>query len=284
MKPINSLTNIYDKYDVILLDLWGVVHDGLELYPGVQDTLIQLKKAGKKVIMLSNAPRRSEKVKARLKELGIDKTLYDEVVTSGEVGVRWLAEGKAKWGKNYYYLGDEKDADVINGMDYQRASSPENADFLLNVGFGANNTQLSESLPVLKDCKKNNLPMLCLNPDLEVVKMNGDRHPCAGALAREYEKMGGAVEWFGKPYSNVYERCVELLGSVSKDRMLMVGDSLETDIPGAKKFGIDSILITGGLLKNETLQKITALCAEKNLDPTYVIPGFQWEVTSGLAR
>lgn len=271
MQSIKNLAAIADKYDLFLLDLWGVVHDGTHLYDGVQEALVFLHAKNKKVIFLSNAPRRSHKVKAVLKSLGVGEEYYLDAVSSGEVGYQWLADGKAPWGKRYFYIGPAKDADVLDGLDYIRVDDLKQADFLLNVGFGSEEQTTSDFTMLLRAAKSQGTPMLCLNPDLEVVKITGERFPCAGVIGRQYEAMGGAVTWFGKPYPEVYEYCLEE-AHVEKSRMIMVGDSLETDIPGGQNYGIDTLLITGGILKHESQARIAEMCLAAGLRPTYTAP------------
>lgn len=274
MKQLSSFSPLIDRYDAFLLDLWGVVHDGEQLYPGVRDTLVSLRRAGKQVIFLSNAPRRARKVAAVLTRLGVEPSLYDAIVSSGEAGFHWLEEGKAPWGKRYYFIGPQRDADVLHGLDFTPAETLEEADFLLNVGFGSEESCSEDLSPLLCAAQLRGLPMLCLNPDLEVIRMNGTREPCAGVLAKEYEHLGGSVTWFGKPYSAVYERCHHLLNGLDKTRILAVGDSLETDIPGAKRFGVDSALILGGILKGRTIADIEEECMALALRPAYLVPQF----------
>jgi HAD superfamily hydrolase (TIGR01459 family) len=275
MPSVSGLSALTTRYDALLLDLWGVVHDGSQLYPGVHDTLVALRKSGNKIIMISNAPRRANVVEGVLNRLGIEKPLYDGVISSGEAGYAWLAAGKAPWGKKYFYIGPNKDLGVLGGLDFVQVQSLSQADFVLNVGFGEDNRPMEETLPVLREAKEKNLPMLCLNPDLLVIKMNGERHPCAGALAKEYEALGGKVTWFGKPYAAVYDAAMTWLGNIPKQKILAVGDSLETDIPGAQNYGIDSLLITGGILKGDSEAEIAAECAKMKLIPTYILPAFR---------
>lgn len=277
MKPVTGISTIIANYDALILDLWGVVHDGSHLYPGVHETLGRLRKEGKKIIMLSNAPRRAETVEQKLNQLGIEKELYDGVLSSGEEGYQWLKSKACAWGKRYYYIGPPKDAGVLAGLDYQRVDDIKQADFLLNVGYGDDNHPLDEFTPLLRAARAGGLPMLCLNPDLEVVKISGERYPCAGAIAKQYEQMGGQVKWFGKPYPAVYERCMSMLGNVPKERVLMVGDGLGTDILGAQQFGIDSALVTGGLLKHESTTAINDLCLRQGVHPTYAVAGLEWK-------
>src|SRR5262249_46627705 len=162
----------------------------------------------KKVIFLSNAPRRSHKVVTVLEKLGVESSLYLEAISSGEMGYRWLKDNTA-WGKHYLYLGPGKDADVLDGLDYKRTDDLKRADFLLNVGFGSEEQSGDDWMPLLRGAKSAGLPMLCLNPDLVVVKQSGERYACAGELAGLYEQIGGKVIWFGKPYPEVYDYCLE---------------------------------------------------------------------------
>lgn len=274
MTPLVSISGIVDKYDLFLLDLWGVVHDGSHLYPGVKNVLEMLKEKKKSVIFISNAPRRSYKVKAVLSTLGVTEDLYLDAVSSGEVGYNWLADGNAQWGRKYFYIGPGKDADVLDGLDFDRVDDVKQADFLLNVGFGSEEQTTDDYTMLLRAGRSIGLPMLCLNPDLEVVKITGEHFPCAGVLGRQYEAMDGSVTWFGKPYKEVYDFCLEKM-DVPKGRILAVGDSLETDIPGGQAYGVDTMLVTGGILKKKTPQEIEAECRKLGLQPTYIADGLR---------
>lgn len=276
MNGISGLSVIAGDYDAFILDLWGVIHDGTQLYPGVHEALVRLRQSGKKVIMLSNAPRRAAKVERVLNALGIERELYDMVLSSGEAGWQWFASGEAELGTRYYYIGPDKDTDVMDGLGYERVYDLQQADFVLNVGFGSDEPIADEHAPQLEEALARKLTMVCLNPDLEVVKISGERFACAGVMAHQYVAMGGDVVWFGKPHRAVYEQCLSALGKMSKKRIVAVGDSLETDIPGALGFGIDCVLITGGILKDKSLNEVDHLCAELKLEPTYVAARFSW--------
>ena len=128
---------------------------------------------------------------------------------------------------------------------------------------------------LLRAASKMKLPMLCLNPDLEVVKISGERFPCAGVLAQDYIRLGGKVTYFGKPHAAIYARCMEWLSPAPKERILAVGDGIGTDIAGAVAFGIDSVLVTGGIL-HKASESLEAQCARHNANPTYVTGAFSW--------
>lgn len=296
MQHLPKLSPIADHYDAFLMDLWGVVHDGSHLYPGAHEALTQLKRAGKKIIMVSNAPRRATKAAQVLTQLGVEPHLYDAVITSGEMGYLWLSGdvGMGGWGENggnssphlhistsshpfYYYIGPSKDADVLAGLDYQRVDDIKAADFLLNVGFGSEEESSQDWQMLLRGARGLKLPMLCLNPDFEVVKISGEHYPCAGVLAADYEKLGGQVKYFGKPFPEVYEWCMQFLfpPQGGKEKVLAIGDGIATDIAGAVGFGIDAALVTGGILKKKA-QDLEALCAKHNAVPKYVLPALVW--------
>ncbi|NBX04342.1 MAG: TIGR01459 family HAD-type hydrolase [Alphaproteobacteria bacterium] len=274
-KNLVKFLDIAQNYDAFLLDLWGVIHDGSALYPGVGEALKTLAEKNKKIIFLSNAPRRAAKVKRVLAGFGIAENSYLDVVTSGEAGHQWLAKNSA--GQKYFFIGSDRDLDVMDDLPCTRVHTLEEADFLLNVGFTtepAERIRTDEMMHELPAAVTLGLPMLCLNPDLEVVKITGERFPCAGVIAKEYERIGGQVRWFGKPHDNVYQHCFHLLAGMPKNKILGVGDSLDTDISGAKNAGIDSVLITGGILHQKTAQEIAALCEQANLSPTFTLPTF----------
>lgn len=281
MQHLSGLGPLLDSYDAFLLDLWGVIHDGNALYPGVKDTLAEMHAKGKRIIFLSNAPRRGEKARQRLLELGISVDIAREVITSGEAAFLHLAQGQEAW-RRFAFCGPERDLDLLQGLPHTM-TGPDTADFILNVGFTDDNEPVSYWMPLLEAARARHLPMLCVNPDRIVVRLSGEVLPCAGQLADAYIAMGGEVHYFGKPYPDVYTLCFSRLEGIPKARVLAVGDSLETDILGANGAGIDSALITGGILKPALfpqgstslhLATLAHLCAEHAATPDYTLPGF----------
>lgn len=258
-----NITEIAKNYDYFILDIWGVIHDGSQTYPRVLEQLKYLRQLGKKVCFLSNAPRRSSKVAEVLKKFGITEDLYDFIITSGEATFLFLQENQNNSTKlqhligttpnsfHYYYIGPEKDADLLNGLGYKATIDAAQADFVVATGFDHDLSTIEEKLPQLSEAKKNNLTMICVNPDLIVVKQNGLELICAGLMALEYKKMGGKVVYFGKPYNLVYEQVFRLFSNPDKTKVLAIGDGIETDILGANKNGIDSALVAGGILAGE---------------------------------
>ena len=275
-------------YDALIVDLWGVVHDGVATYPGARDCLARLRDEGKRVIILSNAPRRAARVVAVLARLGVEEGLYDRVVTSGEATRAALARRADPWyaalGRAYLFIGTEGDGGLLDGLDYHAAADAESADFVLNIGPAYDMRGIEDYDGVLRRARARGLPMVCANPDLAVIR-GGRREPCAGELAARYAALGGEVRHQGKPYPLIYEMCFEALGDVDRRRILAVGDSLETDIAGARAAGIDALLVTGGLLADAwgaeraappDERRLAAACAAAGVTPTAAVAEFVW--------
>ena len=273
---MSALKTVLSKYDAFLIDLWGVIHDGTNLYPGVLETLEHLQRANKPIIFLSNAPRVAEKAIANLERLRIGRGLYRDVVTSGQVAHDWLRDA-TPFGKNYYYLGPGKDEDIIADLaHYVKTPEPEDADFILCTGYEYDFQPHEEALPLLARLLDAELPMVCTNPDLVVVKQDGTVQLCAGEIAGEYARMGGDVTFIGKPHPEVYAVSRALLGG---GKILAIGDNPLTDIAGANAAGIDCLLITGGILSNEEggqpqAEDAINMCRLTGSTPTYVLPSF----------
>lgn len=250
MKTIQHFSTILPQYDSFILDLWGVVHDGTAMYPGAKECMQQMQAAGKQVVILSNAPRRAAKAQVVLDALGVGRDLYQGIYTSGEVAYQQLGQGKLDLGRRYLFIGPQRDADVLDGLGLERVFALDQADFLLNVGFGSEQDETANVSELLGNAQQKNIPMLCLNPDLHVVKITGERFECAGVIAADYKAIGGVVHYYGKPYSAVYDVVHAALGHAEKRSILAIGDGPDTDIRGAVSFGVDSLLITGGIMKH----------------------------------
>lgn len=275
LNSITSLASVSDQYDAFIIDLWGVIHDGTQMYPGAAAALAHLHAAGKPVCFLSNAPRTADKAIRVMDALGVPREHYAHMVTSGQVAHDWL-QNESPWGRHYYYLGPSKDEDVLSGLPYESVDM-DAAGFVLNTGFEEDFQPEDEILPTLHKLLARKLPLLCINPDLEVVKQDGTRMLCAGWVAETYARMGGDVTFIGKPYAKVYDTAIRLVGAGK--HILAIGDNLYTDIRGANAKALDSLLITGGILKSEhgeipSPAILAALCAEAGATPTYVAEGF----------
>lgn len=284
MQHIQNISDISNAYDGYIIDLWGVIHDGLELYPGVIDTLKHMRAHKKSILFLSNAPRRAAVAEAKLRDFGITPDLHDGVVTSGEFTFLTLqAEGAVNGGTQYRFLGPERDRDVLANSAYTETSTCADASFLLNVGFDDDDLELSNYMPLLEDALAHSLPMICANPDHYVVRLNGDPFPCAGLFADAYAERGGDVRYFGKPYEAIYAHCLKQLTHIDTQRILAIGDNLDTDILGGNRAGLDTLLVTGGVLKTKlgldegTLPDNAQLAPElkaAGATPSYMVAAF----------
>lgn len=284
---VQGLSALADRYDAFVLDLWGVLHDGVSAYPGAIECLGALRRAGKRIAILSNAPRRAVEVAKRSAELGIVPGLYDLIHSSGEETWLHLKERPDQFhrglGRACYHLGPERDRGVLDGLDLDETREIGAASFLLNTGAHLALSEVGDYEAVLEPAAALALPMICANPDLEVIR-GGVREICAGTLALRYEKLGGAVRYHGKPHESVYRRILPDLGG-AEARVLAVGDSLRTDIAGARRLGIASLLVTGGIHAEELgvaagghpdPALLAEVCAKGGERPDIAAPAFVW--------
>jgi len=276
---MSGFSGIADRYDGFIVDLWGVVHDGIKPYPGVIDCLEQLRGLGKKVVFLSNAPRRAAAIGQALAGMGIGAELYDGIMSSGEAVYLALRDGTepdlAELGAKLYHLGPERDRDVFDSLPLEEVKTPAQADFLLNTGP---DDHLGPSDPgaytaILEAGLAAGLPMLCANPDLEVMR-DGKRIICAGYLAQIYQSQGGRVLFRGKPDPAIYAPTLALLGT-AKSRSLAIGDSLRTDMAGAQAAGIDACWVLSGIHALHP-DDAPAEAAIAGITPVAILRGFSW--------
>jgi len=280
----NNISELADSYDYFILDIWGVLHDGSKTYPGAIEALKNLKLKKKKVYLLSNAPRRSKNAIRVLENLGINSDLYEDIITSGEAVFMNLLDSQNNnfnhYGKNYYYIGPDKDLDLLDDLNYNKVGSALDADFALVTGFDDFDSVMDEKLNILKECKDHNLKLICVNPDLIVIKQTGQEILCAGIIAQQYKDLGGEVIYFGKPYTAIYDLIFSLANISDKSQVIAIGDGIETDIRGANNIKIDSALIPGGILSNKLsinhgeLPKeieMKKLCKDYNIYPKFIL-------------
>ena len=283
MRFLDGFATLAADYDGFIVDLWGVVHDGVKPYPGARRTLEALRDAGKRVVLLSNAPRPSASAQKALRGMGLSDNLYSGIMTSGEATRLALINPPDTWfatlGPRVLHIGPQRDLVTLEGLDYEVVDVPEEADFIVNTGPDEEmSTALEDYEEVLIASRRAGLKMICANPDLEVIR-GGERLICAGALAQRFEALGGDVRSFGKPDPAIYRPVLDLLG-VEKHRVLAVGDALRTDIAGAKAAGIDSCWILGGI-HAEALggdqNRIRKAAHDAGLAPLACLPAFNWD-------
>ncbi|GBG14738.1 HAD family hydrolase [Novimethylophilus kurashikiensis] len=257
---IQSLSAIADKYDIFLIDQWGVLHNGIAPYSGVIDALENLQRLGKAVGVLSNSGLRSNDNITRLHHLGIPRALYSSIVTSGEVAWQLFKDADGVFsefsGKRCFLISSDRSAHFLEGLDIAQAHDLDDADFILLSGL---NPDISESTidMLIETGVSNGLPLICANPDHMRITNHGLK-PSAGMVALRYEAAGGAVIQIGKPFKEIYRYAIQSLSRSPKDRVLAIGDSLHHDVAGGNAAGCDTLLIEQGILSHELAEFKTA--------------------------
>ena len=241
-----GLKSIVDNYDLFYIDLWGVIHNGIKLHDEAILTLKKLLEAKKEFVLLTNAPRPNVTVKIFLEKMGMEKKIRDHVFTSGEASLNYLKKFYLK--EIFFHIGPPRDFDLFNDFKNNQSTNLDSAQYLLCTGlFDDHDKDLNYYKELFK--KHTNKKMICTNPDL-VVDRGNIRELCAGSVAMVFEKMGGKVTYFGKPYPEVYNQSID---NINK-KILSIGDNLNTDIKGANLLNYDSLLISNGVHKNEILE------------------------------
>jgi HAD superfamily hydrolase (TIGR01459 family) len=245
---ISGLADLAGRYDAVLSDVWGVVHNGVEAFPGAVDALTQYRQAGGKVVFITNAPRPSGPIVQMLEKLGVQRSAYDAIVSSGDATRTMI--GKYR-GKAIHHVGPPTDDDALyEGLDVHR-SSAEEAEVVVVTDLDTDDDTPEMYRERARLWLKRRLPMICANPD-RVVEHGDKIIYCGGALGDLYAAMGGMVLMAGKPYQPIYEEAFRLAEEAAgrkldKSRVLAIGDSVRTDATGAAQFGIDLLFVTGSI-------------------------------------
>src|SRR6478609_9802365 len=246
------LRDLIGEVDVVLSDIWGVVHNGLEAFPEACEALHLFRKQGGTVILITNAPRPADSVQRQLHKLHVADETYDAIVSSGDLTRHFVADHP---GRKVFWLGPERDNSIYRGLDPVLAPL-EQADYIVCTGLIDDETESAEDYrPMMLQARERKLPLICANPDIVVER--GDRLIyCAGAVAELYRELGGEVTFYGKPHRPIYERAMQLAAeknghSAELSKVLAIGDSVRTDLAGAHGFGIDCLFVTRGIHAEE---------------------------------
>ena len=291
--PVPTLRHfeeVAERYDLILCDVWGVLHDGTRGHVAAGEALIRFRglpgSRPRRVILVSNAPRPWAGVQKILDGYGVPREAYDAILTSGDLTRRLIAEHP---GERVYHLGPERDAPVFDGLDLTLVPGTE-AQRIVCTGLFDDYTETAEDYrEALAEFRARNVPMICANPDL-VVERDKKLIPCAGLIAQAYEAIGGAVVYAGKPYRPVYETALAMAGELDgmpapdMARTVAVGDAIRTDIAGAARYGIPSILVARGIHAEElgvtaehhSLGDIAEWLSRQEMRPDAVIERLTW--------
>jgi len=252
LRFVERLSDLVDGVEVILSDIWGVVHNGLESFPEACKALHTYRQRGGTVILITNAPRPADSVQRQLRKLGVADETYDAIVSSGDLTRNFVADHP---GKKIFWIGPERDSSIHRGLDAVMAPL-EQADYIICTGLFDDETESAEDYrAMMLQAREHKLPLVCANPDIVVER--GDRLIyCAGAIAELYRELGGEAIFYGKPHRPIYERAMALATErrgrpTSLDRVLAIGDSVRTDLTGALGFGIDCLFLTRGIHSEE---------------------------------
>jgi HAD superfamily hydrolase (TIGR01459 family) len=252
LRFVERLRDLVDGVEVLLSDIWGVVHNGLEAFPEACAALRSYRSQGGTVVLITNAPRPADSVQRQLRKLGVGDNTYDAIVSSGDLTRHYVADHP---GRKVFWLGPERDNSIYRGLDPVLAPLEE-ADYIVCTGLLDDETESAEDYrEMMQKARERKLTLICANPDIVVER--GDRLIyCAGAIAELYRELGGDVIFYGKPHRPIYERAMALARerrghAIGLDRVLAIGDSVRTDLAGANGFGIDCLFVTRGIHSEE---------------------------------
>ena len=268
IKKLEHLSDVYNEYDAFLIDLWGVMHNGIKLNSSAMNVIENLQKNGKRITFLSNAPRPANKVAEFLRRLKMDEKFLKNIMTSGEAAINSLKE--KKFGNNFYHLGPQRDDSLFSNLKINKTTI-DKCDFILCTGlFDEEENNLEFYNKLLKNFTSKKL--VCTNPDL-IVHYGDQQEYCAGKIAQIFELLGGKVIYFGKPHREVYNACLN-----PREKTLVIGDNLNTDIKGANNMKLDSVFITGGIhkTKNDDIQTIYKMLEKNNVSANFFRSELTW--------
>ena len=250
-----GLKSIVENYDIFYIDLWGVIHNGINLHQNAIEALEEITKAKKNYVLLTNAPRPNKTVNKFLEKMGMKKEIREKVYSSGEAALNYLKKNSLE--EKFYHVGPPRDFDLFLDFKKNKTIDIKESSYLLCTGLLENQ---SEDLNYYKELFKDhiNKKMICTNPDL-IVDRGEKRELCAGSIALVFEKMGGEVVYFGKPFPEVYNQAINNEGK----KILSIGDNLNTDIKGANLLNYNSLIISNGIHKNEIKKEGIDLVSKK---------------------
>ncbi len=285
VKPFFSA--IVEDYDFIICDIWGVLHNGIAAFESANEALKLSRARGKTVILLSNAPRPHKDIAEQLSALGISTDAYDAVVTSGDITQDLLRQ---RAGQAVYLLGPERDLPVLDSIGIQPVSLKK-ADYVLCTGLFNDETETPDDYKtLLNEMIEARLPMLCANPDL-VVERGKTLIYCAGSLAEKYIKLGGNVQFIGKPFQIAYDYTFQAYFKLhqkmpDKAKTIAIGDAIRTDVKGARQYGISSQFLAAGIHSHELLNtqleldiaKLDCFMQQQDYQPDFISKNLVWSL------
>lgn len=287
-KFCQGLSDISDSYSGFIIDQWGVLHDGKKAFPDTINTLKELRSRKKEIIILSNSGKRAQTNKDRLKSLGIGPSLYDHIVTAGEMAWKGLEKREegifAGLGSKCLLLSRQHDTSIIEETGLDVVEKADEADFILFSGSNTPEMNLQEYEPILKEAARYRLKGLCANPDMYAV-FNGQTYPGTGQIAKRYQDFGGVVEYIGKPHQPIVRHCLSLFKNALPSSTVIIGDSIGHDILAGALLEIDTVLVKTGVHAGafspkqhpaEVDKTLQGLVSNYGVKPTYLLNDFSW--------
>ena len=271
-----GLREIAARYDAFFVDQFGVLHDGTAPYPDAVETLLRLTGAGKRVLLLSNSGKRSAPNEARLERLGFPRGSWTHFLSSGEVAWSILAEAFEEGPRRRCLLiARDGDRSAIAGLPLDPSEDAADCALVLIAASQGDEKSLDDYAALLAPAAARGVPAYCTNPDEHMLTPRGLRFG-AGRIARLYESLGGEVTWIGKPFPAIYAAARRGVGAIDPARILCVGDSIEHDIVGARRAGLASWLVTGGIHAGLREDDFEARYAAAGAIPDFISPRFRW--------
>tara|TARA_Y100001936_G_scaffold61442_1_gene60478 strand:+ start:60 stop:872 length:813 start_codon:yes stop_codon:yes gene_type:complete len=262
-----GVREIANNFDLFYIDIWGVLHNGIELNSDAVNVLSELDNLGKEYVLLTNAPRPNSDVVNFLKKLGLDKKKSSKVYTSGQGSLNYLSIEKKDL--KFFHLGPERDFNLFKSFQSLKENNAKDADYIICTGLFDEHENLDFYKNFLLPFKDRE--MVCTNPDL-IVNRGDITEYCAGSIAKVFEELGGKVKYFGKPYPLVYELSIN-----NKNKsVLCIGDNLNTDIKGANLQNFNSLFIINGIHKKENKNELNKLFEKYQVNVNYIQEKLKW--------
>ncbi len=270
-----TLPQLIQKYDVFFVDQFGVLRDDAGPYEGAVTALSELASAGRKVVILSNSGRSGEYNAERLVKLGFASEGFDFFVTSGDVAFDILSrpDNAIRKGANCLTISSGGDSNLADRLGLVSTEKASEAEIVVISGSEAEHISMDDYREMLRPAAKRAIPCYCTNPDIHKLS-NGSTAPGAGSIAKLYEAIGGHVTWLGKPYPEIYEHALNLVGITDRRRVVCIGDSIDHDILGAMSAGLDSVLVRTGIHAEASDDQIEKLCENAGATPTHILRHF----------
>ena len=279
MKRIGGLRDIADQFDLYLVDQYGVLHDGVAAYTGAIDGLARIHSGGRKVIVLTNSGKNAADNKGRLGRLGFDDSGFHAVVSSGEVGLQLVRSGalgpRFAIGARACVIGRSGDRYAFSSDEFELVARPLDAAFLVFAGSDAPRTSLEAYRTMLAPAAQAGVPAICVNPDITMIR-DGQLLPAPGAIAKVYEDLGGPVEYVGKPHRALFQHALSVAAAGTDARAVMIGDSPEHDVRGARAMGFSSVLVRTGIHQHLAEPQLLGFCLACGGTPDFLAAAFKW--------